>query len=247
MTEISERPRRASYGVDAPPVPLGLAAGTVVLIVLGIITLTAGSVVWGWVLIVIGVLLGVQCGLYLHASLRGKFRVWEGLLDDLPLGGDERLLDMGCGRGAVLLAAARRLHSGRAAGIDLWRSIDQSGNDPAATERNALAEGVAERVDLYTGDMVRLPFGDNEFDVVVSSLAIHNIPADADRAQAVREALRVLRPGGRLVLVDIFKGAEYRQTLIEEGAADLTVRPVGWRMWWGSPFVATTAITATAR
>lgn len=247
MTDISSEPRRASYGVDAPPVPAGLAVGTVVPIVFGIVTLTAGAALWGWVLIVIGLLMAVQCALYLHASLRGKFRVWEGLLDDLALGGDERLLDLGCGRGAVLLAAARRLHTGRAAGIDLWRSVDQSGNDPAATERNAIAEGVAGHVDLYTGDMVRLPFGDNEFDVVVSSLAIHNIPADADRAQAVREALRVLRPGGRLVLVDIFKAAEYEQTLRAEGAADVTVRRLGWRMWWGSPFVATTAITATAR
>jgi arsenite methyltransferase len=67
-------------------------------------------------------------GFYLHTTLRGKFVVWADLLDQLHLRGDERILDMGCGRGAVLLMAAQRLTTGRAAGVDLWRNVDQSGN-----------------------------------------------------------------------------------------------------------------------
>jgi ubiquinone/menaquinone biosynthesis C-methylase UbiE len=114
-------------------------------------------------------------GSYLYSTLRGKFIVWAGLLDTLDLRGDERILDMGCGRGAVLLMAAQRLTTGRAVGVDLWRSVDQSGNSPEATRRNAAAEGVADRVELHTGDMTALPFENDSFDVVVSSLAIHNI------------------------------------------------------------------------
>jgi len=53
-------------------------------------------------------------------SRRGKFQVWDEILDELHLGGDERVLDMGCGRGAVLIAVARRLTTGRVTGIDLW-------------------------------------------------------------------------------------------------------------------------------
>jgi SAM-dependent methyltransferase len=56
---------------------------------------------------------------YLYSSLRGKLVVWAEVLDELRLRGDERLLDVGCGRGAVLLLAARRLPAGRAVGVDV--------------------------------------------------------------------------------------------------------------------------------
>jgi ubiquinone/menaquinone biosynthesis C-methylase UbiE len=138
-----------------------------------------------------------------HTTLRGKFLVWAELLDELELRGDERILDLGCGRGAVLLLAARRLTTGRAVGVDLWRGADQSGNSAEATRRNAVAEGVADRVELHTADMTALPFEDNSFDVVVSSLAIHNIGGRAVREKEVNEAVRVLRPGGRLMIADI--------------------------------------------
>src|SRR5205085_10830956 len=140
---------------------------------------------------------------YLYASLRGKVVVWADVLDRLDLRGGERILDLGCRRGAVLLLAAQHLPTGRAVGVDLWRRVDQSGNSPDATRRNALAEGVADRVELHTADMTALPFGDDSFDVVVSSLAIHNIPGRAGREKAVSEAVRVLRPGGRLLIADV--------------------------------------------
>ena len=59
--------------------------------------------------------------------------------------------------------------------------------------RNAALEGVSDRIDIETGDMRALPFPDGTFDVVVSSLAIHNISSNAARAQAVAEAWRVLK------------------------------------------------------
>jgi protein-S-isoprenylcysteine O-methyltransferase Ste14 len=56
----------------------------------------------------------------LYTTLRGKFVVWAELLDKLGLRGDERILDLGCGRGAVLLLAAQHLTTGRAVGVDLF-------------------------------------------------------------------------------------------------------------------------------
>src|SRR5205814_2168916 len=132
------------------------------------------------------------------------------LLDRLGLRGDERILDLGCGRGAVLLMAAQHLTTGRAVGVDLWRTVDQSGNSAEATQRNAIAEGVADRVDLHTGDMTALPFENNSFDVIVSSLAIHNISSRAGRDKAISEAVRVLRPGGRLLIVDVRGTGQYQ-------------------------------------
>jgi ubiquinone/menaquinone biosynthesis C-methylase UbiE len=184
-------------------------------------------------------------GFYLHSTLRGKFVVWADLLDQLNLRGDERLLDMGCGRGAVLLMAAQRLTTGRAAGVDLWRSVDQSGNALEATQRNAIAEGVADRVELHTGDMTALPFEDNSFDVVVSSLAIHNIRGSAGREKAINEAVRVLRPGGRLMIADIRATGHYQEQLAKLGMSAVARRRLGWRFWWGGPWGATFLVTAT--
>jgi ubiquinone/menaquinone biosynthesis C-methylase UbiE len=182
---------------------------------------------------------------YLYTTLAGKFTVWAQLLQELHLRGDEHILDLGSGRGAVLLAAAKLIPRGKAVGVDLWKTADQSGNSPEATRRNAEREGVADRVDLHTADMRDLPFADNSFDVVVSSLAIHNIPEARGREKAVEEAVRVLRPGGQLRIADIRAASQYRETLERLGMGDVATRPLGWRFWYGGPWVATTLVSAT--
>src|SRR5206468_8356261 len=75
----------------------------------------------------------------------GKVRERERLLVRLPWTGDERVLDVGCGRGLMLVGAAKRLTTGRATGIDIWQAEDLSGNRPEATLDNAQREGVADR------------------------------------------------------------------------------------------------------
>jgi arsenite methyltransferase len=184
--------------VDAPLALFGIGCS-----VLGGVGWTIGfsyspGFTWVWIPVLVTLLMLWSFVMFLHATRRGKFLVWSRLLDELGLRGDERLLDLGCGRGAVLLMAAQRLDSGRVAGVDLWRGVDQSGNAEDTTWRNARAEGVADRVELRTADITALPFDDAGFDMVLSSLAIHNIKGKSARAAAVDEAIRVLRPGGSL-------------------------------------------------
>src|SRR5439155_13626871 len=136
--------------------------------------------------------------------------------------GDETALDLGCGRGAVLIALARRLPRGRATGIDLWDRADQSGNDMAVTQSNAEVEGVADRVAIRTGDIRELPFPGESFDVVTSSLVLHNLHSFADRRRALENAVHVLRPGGRLLVADIFHIDEYGNVLEELGLENLS-------------------------
>ena len=130
---------------------------------------------------------------FLFTTRRGKFIEWDRILDHLHLRGDEGVLDMGCGRGAVLTAVARRMTTGRVTGVDIWSRKDQSGNARDVTLRNASLEGVGDRVQIETADMRALPFPDATFDLVVSSLAIHNIRSNADRKQAIAEGFRVLK------------------------------------------------------
>jgi len=147
------------------------------------------------------------------SSKVGKIKYREQLIDSLNLMGSETVLDVGCGRGLLLTAAARRLTTGKAIGIDLWQSVDQSGNHPETTLQNAQIKGVAGRIEVKTADMRHLPFEDQSVDVVISSLAIHNVPDQVGRAQVMREIVRVLRPGGQVALLDIESTGEYLQTL----------------------------------
>jgi ubiquinone/menaquinone biosynthesis C-methylase UbiE len=187
----------------------------------------------------------LSAAVYVFTTRWGKFVVWEALLRGLDLRGDERVLDMGSGRGAVLLMAAKLLPRGRAVGIDLWKSVDQSGNTMDAARLNAEREGVGDRVDLRTGDMTRMPFQDGSFDVVLSALAIHNIKDPQARRHAIDEAARVLRPGGRLVISDIQATPEYADRLRELGLSDVRSQGLGWRYWYGGPWMATTLVTAS--
>jgi ubiquinone/menaquinone biosynthesis C-methylase UbiE len=192
------------------------------------------------------VFVGTETALYLHTTLRGKHVVWRRELGRLGLNGNERLLDVGCGSGAVLLAAAQRLPCGRADGIDLWRSVDQSGNNPARTMVNARDFGVAERICLHTSDMTDLPFPDRSFDVVTSALAVHNIPTAQGRRKAVAEMARVLKPGGKLVLIDIRHTHDYAAAL-SDTIANLTCRRLGINYWYGGPWTSAAAVTGVRK
>jgi ubiquinone/menaquinone biosynthesis C-methylase UbiE len=230
--------RKGSYGIDAPyllPL-LGL------LVVANVVSGVMSASVWPFV----GAGLIVVCtGFGLHATRRGKFVVWVELLAQLKLRGDERILDLGCGRGAVLLLAAQHLTTGRAVGVDIWQRSDQSGNSPEATLRNAVAEGVADRVEVHTADMTALPFEAGSFDFVVSNAAIHNLKGHAAREKAIEEAVRVLRPGGRLMIADLFATRLYFTHLTQLGMTDISRRGLGWRMWWSGPWLPTHLVMAT--
>jgi SAM-dependent methyltransferase len=233
------------YGVDAPGALYGLAVPGAVLLVGGIVWIIVGGTPWGGVPVFVGLYMLASAASFLYTTRRGKFAVWAGIIDGLALRGGERVLDMGCGRGMVLVQVARRLESGAATGLDLWRTQDQSGNAEAVTRANARAAGVSDRVELSTGDMTEMPYDDGAFDVVVSSLAVHNIPGPEGRRRAVAEAARVLRPGGRLAIADFRHIGAYAEVLTELGGTDTATRGLGWRFWYGGPWTGTHLLTAT--
>lgn len=157
---------------------------------------------------------------HVRASYVGKHRVQALVLDAVGCcRGGERVLDVGCGTGSLLVAAALRLNgTGSAVGVDPWSERDQSSNAEERALANAQAEGVV--VDVRTGDARDLRFSDGEFDAVVSSLALHNIrefewseAAAAERRRALEEVVRVLRPGGRLAIWDVLAGEEHHTHL----------------------------------
>lgn len=225
---------RARYGIDAP----GLFRVNIILAALLALAATVGLAwprpnpvaIWfcAGAFIVAAFLLFLAM-VMLWSSLVGKMRVRDRLVAALALSGQECVLDAGCGRGLALIACAKKLIGGRAVGVDLWAAKDLSNNNPKATLANAAAEGVADRVEVETGDITRLPFPDASFDAVVSITTIHNIPSRDLRDQALNELMRVLKPGGRIAIFDILHTSRYAEVLQRAGMA---VRDIGHDRLW---------------
>ena len=119
------------------------------------------------------------------------------LLDEVPLRGVTRALDVGCGTGFPLIELAERLGpSAEVHGLDPWSG---------GLARAALKLGVREtpNVTLHEGSAAAMPFDDASFDLIVSNLGLNNFD---DRAAAVREGRRVARPGATLALTTNLQG-----------------------------------------
>jgi SAM-dependent methyltransferase len=226
---------RPDYGLDAPYVVWTLAIGGAVTTGLAVASYflfheaypwLAGALAWpgiSWLLTAIVMFWG---------SRHGKLRVRDRLLDRLEWRGDERVLDVGCGHGLLLIGAAKRLTSGKAVGIDIWRNYDQANNSAEATRRNVEIEGVSDRVEIRDADARNMPFPDGSFDIIVSSWALHNIPTSAGRTQALREIIRVLRPGGQLAILDIWGTSKHVALLEESGFVDVQRRVGTFAFLW---------------
>ena len=119
------------------------------------------------------------------------------LLDRVLLEADvrdgDRVLDVGTGTGWLAIRCALALDEGPVVGIDVTSDMLTRG------VLNAERTGVRGRVHYALGSAMRLPYPDNWFDVVVSSLALHH----TDVERSLQEIKRVLRPGGRMALADM--------------------------------------------
>lgn len=237
---------RENYGIDAPTVVRNLVViGVTLLIVGGTTTILVSlhrvsATPLTRILSINGLTTSISClvaAAWMIASSKWlKFRVARALLDDRTWRGDETVLDIGCGRGLVAVNAAKRVPRGKVTGVDIWQERDLGGNSPQAIRDNALAAGVAERLNVDTGDARALPYADASFDVVASMTAIHNIPDKSGRAAAIGEAWRVTKPGGEIMMFDIRHARQYAAQLRALGAIDVRMSgpillwgPVGWR------------------
>ncbi len=206
---------RADYGIDAPHVIrnlilIGLAFAAICLIwhrvtIAGITFILYPGLLWsaGWCIAPALLML-------LYAKV-GKFRHRNRILSYFPWRGDEQVLDVGTGRGLLLVGAAKRLTTGHAIGIDVWNAEDLSGNNEQNLLHNLDVEGVRGKAEVQNQDAREMKFPDATFDAVVSNLCIHNIYEKAGRMKACKEIARVVKPTGVIVISDFRHMAEYRK------------------------------------
>jgi ubiquinone/menaquinone biosynthesis C-methylase UbiE len=217
------------YGIDSPAIVAGLFTLGCTALGAALFLHFSGNPHSSWTigLALAGAYFLIGAGGMVWYSKVDKLRNRDQLLQLIAWKGDEEVLDAGCGRGLLLVGAASRLTTGKAIGLDLWVPGALTGNRSEAVLDNARLAGVSDRVEVKSGDVRRMPFADASFDLVVSNFVVHELKTRAEREQMLREIVRVLKPGGRLALVDFIFTGQCVQFLREAGISDARRQRVG--------------------
>jgi ubiquinone/menaquinone biosynthesis C-methylase UbiE len=162
-----------------------------------------------WVLLLLAVLFLLVSIYFLYVryqfSLQGgnvQDRVWTLVLANLDWSGEGKALDIGCGNGALSIKLAKKHPKAQVTGIDYWGKRWEYSK--SMCERNAELEGVNERVAFQKASAVSLPFEDGYFDAAVSNFVFHEVSDTKDKRELIREALRVVKKGGKFSFQDEF-------------------------------------------
>jgi ubiquinone/menaquinone biosynthesis C-methylase UbiE len=134
-------------------------------------------------------------------------KIYMLIINSLGQQSPENALDIGTGNGVLSLKLAQKYPAAQVVGMDYWgKNWEYS---QAICEANALTLGISDRVRFVKGDAASLKFNDAAFAAVVSNLTFHEVKSAPQKREVVREALRVLRPGGKFAFVDYFYDSQY--------------------------------------
>jgi arsenite methyltransferase len=206
-TNKNKQTKKADYGQDMPGIIVASSILAVALLALAVWQYTKFSInqidrnlTVSIILAFIACLFLVIAVVGIWTSRYGKLLLRDKVLRELRFKGTETILDLGCGRGLLLIEAAKKIPEGKAIGADLWLGNLEYRNSPQMVLDNAKIEQVSDRVEVITADAENMPFTENSFDMVMTSLMMHHVH---DTNKALSEMFRVLKPGGTLVIADV--------------------------------------------
>ena len=129
-------------------------------------------------------------------------RIQNLVLDYLDWEGEGKALDIGCGNASLTIRIAKKYPNAEITGIDYWGGIWEYSK--GVCEMNAEIEGISKRITFERASASALPFDDESFDVAISNLVFHEVRNVRDKKKLIKEALRVVRKGGKFVFQDLF-------------------------------------------
>lgn len=206
--------KRGNYGLDAPVCIICFLGVGIVFCAIAIFIVVTFFKILFFILSFLFVFSGMGM---IFSSKIGKYILRDRIISKLDITGEENILDVGCGRGLMINGIAQKLRDGKAYGIDIWSSKDQSRNSKDELLKNARIEGTENKLEIVNADMRKMPFEDKYFDIIISSLAIHNISDREERRKAIKEIARVTKPSGKMAILDLANINEYGNILKESG------------------------------
>ncbi|QED49493.1 class I SAM-dependent methyltransferase [Cytobacillus dafuensis] len=142
--------------------------------------------------------------IYQFSSVGGNYqsKIHDLIVSKVNCNGKGTVLDIGAGSGSLIIKLAKSFSETCLTGIDYW---DENWEySKALCQQNAEIERVFDRIDFLKASASELPFKDGQFDIIVSCLTFHEVRDEENKTDVIKEALRVLKPGGQFVFLDLF-------------------------------------------
>ncbi|MDP4094054.1 MAG: class I SAM-dependent methyltransferase [Bacillota bacterium] len=141
---------------------------------------------------------------YQFAPFGGNYqsKIHDLIVSNLKAQEKGKILDIGSGSGSLIIKLAKAFPNAAFIGIDYWG--DNWEYSKKQCEENAKIEGVSDKIGFQKASASKLPFEDSLFDSAVSCLTFHEVKDEKDKVKIIKEALRVIKPGGSFVFLDLF-------------------------------------------
>lgn len=141
---------------------------------------------------------------YQFASWGGDFqrKIHNLIVYNISKGENSKILDIGTGNASLIIKLAKGFPKSKLVGIDFWGEDWEYSKK--ICEVNAEIEGVANRIQFIKASASKIPFQNNEFDIIVSCLTFHEVKDERNKIKVLTEALRVLKEDGEFVFLDLF-------------------------------------------